>query len=84
MGDVVSFRKTKKPCNTHYRGYCRQALTAAHAGVKDPTACVIVALGADGDFSVQTVSDHRLHDVDMYGRVGHLMTSNIQHLLYDE
>jgi hypothetical protein len=69
MGEVVSFRRPRKGT---IRGAARSCLTEALTTVKKPTAIVVVALGANGEFAIRTASYAECADFDMYSRAAAL------------
>ena len=70
MGEVV---RLKRPRRMTIRGAARQALSEAMVQ-KKPVAVVVVALNADGTFSVRAVNDTAaIKDFDMYARAGAIL-----------
>jgi hypothetical protein len=64
MGDVVQF---KRPRNKTIRGHARACLTEAMSGT-NATAVVIVVLGKNGQFAIQSAYEQDMHPFDIYAR----------------
>jgi hypothetical protein len=69
MGEVVKFRRPRKGT---IRGAVREMVTEAMNTVGKPDAVVVIALAADGSFSLRTASREEISDFDMYSRAGAL------------
>lgn len=68
MGEVVKL--PRRPRRPQVRAASHAMLAEAFRVVGDPSAVVMVVLGADGQFAVRSVSNDKIQDFDKYSRAG--------------
>ncbi len=69
MGDVVPFRRPRKGT---IRGSARACLTEALNSVKAPQGVVVITLGLEGTFAIQSAAYAAIDQFDLYSRAAAL------------
>jgi hypothetical protein len=81
MGEVIPFRKPRKGT---IRGAARSCLTEALNSVKAPQGVVIITLGLEGTFSIESAAYDALDQFDLYSRAAALCDRERMAMIGDE